>query len=102
MTDNRRQRAENRKQMSEDRFNYPNIDYAWVDRIERYRLRLTIWYHSLHPTCNKLEMSQLFWFEDILASQKIYAIVYDCSFIAVIYNLSKLYVAQPNMQKLKT
>jgi hypothetical protein len=30
-----------------------------------------------------LEKSQLFWFEDIFVSQKIYAIVYDCSFIDI-------------------
>jgi len=40
-----------------------------------------------------LEKSQLFWFEDIFVSQMIYAIVYDCSFIADIHNLAKMWVA---------
>ncbi len=40
-----------------------------------------------------LEISQLFWFEDIFVSQMIYAIVYDCSFIAEIHNWAKVWIA---------
>ncbi len=43
-----------------------------------------------------LEISQLFWFEDILVSQKIYAIVYDCSFIAAIHHLAIFHIAYRN------
>ena len=46
-----------------------------------------------------LEISQLFWVEDIFVSQKIYAIVYDCSFIAGIYKIRKLWMSFINIKE---
>ena len=46
-----------------------------------------------------LEKSQLFWFEDILVSQLISAIVCDCSFIAVRCNFQNSYIAFANLKQ---
>jgi hypothetical protein len=43
-----------------------------------------------------LEISQLFWFVDIFVSQ-IYAIAYDCSFIAAIAPFANLVIAKTNI-----
>jgi hypothetical protein len=47
-----------------------------------------------------LEISQLFWFEDILVSQKIYAIVYDCHFIAASATFTILWISVRNLNLL--
>jgi len=44
-------------------------------------------------TFDKLEIYVVFCLNDILVPQKIYAIVYDCSFIAGLHNSAKVWVA---------
>ena len=49
----------------------------WNELLQHYSVSND---HKRPPVSDLLEISQLFWFEDIFVSQKIYAIVYDCLF----------------------
>jgi len=63
----------------------PSTDILRISKVERnYRYPKYHNFSNRSDSTDMLEISQLFWFEDILVSQKIYAIVYDCSFIAAI------------------
>jgi hypothetical protein len=54
-------------------------------------------YLGASKSFDSLEVSQLFWFEDIFVHQMIYAIVYDFPFIAVTLSFANLVITKTNI-----